>query len=84
MEVERLVKTLRGTIDAVKGSSLMDDYFDADFEAMIKTAQECPIQLNRRRTVATVAKMLVDAGEEQAAGVLVQMFGSGEPYEVEE
>lgn len=38
-------------------------------------------ELNKRRTVATVAKMLVDQGEEQAAGVLVQMFGSGEPYE---
>lgn len=41
------------------------------------------IRLNKRRLAATMAKMLVDAGEEQVAGVLVQMFGSGEPYEVE-
>lgn len=45
-------------------------------------AKTAPIHVNKGRTVATVAKMLVDQGEEQVAGVLVQMFGSGEPYEV--
>ena len=61
-------------------SHLLDLSFDvAESPA---DAIECPIHVNKGRTVATVAKMLRDAGEEQAAGVLVQMFGSGEPYEV--
>ena len=43
-------------------------------------------KLNRNRIVATVAKMLVEAGEERVAGALMQMFGAGgaKPYEVEE
>ena len=40
----------------------------------------------RRSFNGKVPKMeverLVDQGEERAAGVLVQMFGAGEPYEV--
>lgn len=47
-----------------------------------------PIQLDPKRTVATVAKMLVDdktiPDGERLAGALMQMMGAGgaKPYEV--
>ena len=80
MEVERLVRNLRLAIsesyETLNNKAKIRIHFDR--------LDACPIQLNKGRTVATVAKMLRDAGEEQVAGVLVQMFGSGEPYEVQE
>jgi len=40
-------------------------------------------KLNKRRLAATMAKLLMDHGKGQVAGVLMQTFGSGEPYEIE-
>ena len=85
MEVERLVEKLRTTWSELESYAVdcsEDHTVPAHLSMGCMGISRCPIHLNRRRTVATVAKMLVDQGEERAAGVLVQMFGAGEPYEV--
>ena len=85
MEVERLVETLRKSrnrLECILATYMRPGMWPVSLIEDVQATEKCPIQLNRCRTVATVAKMLVDQGEEQVAGVLVQMFGSGEPYEV--
>ena len=89
MEVERLIEDLREVVSKSlkwpQTSEMMND-----FGIDPKVVLNCPIQLDPKRTVATVAKMLVDdktiPDGERLAGVLMQMLGAGgaKPYEVEE
>ena len=79
MEVERLVEKLRWLLVEVQGLRELggpDVELPDNVYAVMDETEHAPIQLNKGRTVATVAKMLRDAGEEQVAGVAMDQRGT--------